>query len=60
MDKKQLDKLIEQKINEIFFEYQKANNIHHGDVSPHDVLILRQIKISLADLITDVCKGEIK
>ena len=60
MDKKQLNELIDQKINEIFFEYQKANGIFNGDVSPHDVMILKQIKISLADLITDVCKGETK
>ena len=58
MDKKQLDKLIERKINEIFFEYQKANGIFNGDVSPHDVMILKQIKICIADLIIDVCKEE--
>lgn len=54
MNKKQLSELINEKINEIFLEYQQANNIPNGDISPHDALILRQIKISLADLVMDV------
>lgn len=38
MNKEQLEKLIDDKINEIFFEYQKANGITSGDVSPEPVL----------------------
>jgi hypothetical protein len=57
MTDKQLAALIDHKINEVFLTYQKANNILGGKMSSHDALILKQIKICLADLVTDVCKG---
>ena len=49
-----LKTLIHDKINEIFAEYQKANNIPSGDIHPWDAMRLDQIEASLYELVTRV------
>ena len=50
-----LQQLIHDKINEIFAEYQKANNITSGDIDPFDELQLDLIKRGLEQLVERVC-----
>ena len=52
--------LIHDKIDEIFLEYQKANNIISGDIEPLDALQLEQIEESLCELIERVCAYQLK
>lgn len=47
--------LIDEKINEIFAEYQEANNIISGDINPEDALQLDLIKRGLEALVDRVC-----
>lgn len=54
MDREQLLKLIDEKINEIFVDYQNANGITNGDIHPFDAFRLDQIEEALADLIERV------
>ena len=57
MSQEALIELIDKKINEIFAEYQKANDIKYGDITPWDDLRLRTIKGNLAILIMEACEG---
>ena len=50
-----LRELIHEKINEIFTEYQKANNITSGDIDPLDALQLDLIERGLEKLVERVC-----
>lgn len=50
-----LKELIHDKINEIFAEYQEANNITDGDISPEDAVILDGFEEALADHIKRIC-----
>ena len=50
-----LQELIHNKINEIFAEYQKANNIISGDIEPEDALDLDVLEDSLNELVRRVC-----
>lgn len=56
MDRKELFDLIDEKINDIFLEYQKANDIASGDISPLQSLDLEEIEDKLTDLIMSVGK----
>lgn len=49
-----LKQLIHTKINEVFLEYQKANNITSGDISPFDAARLEHIEEALEELIVRV------
>ena len=49
-----LKELIHDKINEIFAEYQEANGICDGDISPIDALKLDKIESCLEHLITQM------
>ena len=51
-----LKQLIHEKINEVFLEYQKANNITSGDISPFDAIRLEHIEETLEELIVRVCE----
>lgn len=51
-----LKHLIHEKINEIFLEYQKANNITSSDISSFDAMRLEHIEEALEELIIRVCK----
>lgn len=51
-----LRELIHTKINEIFAEYQKANNITSGDIQPFDAARLEHIEEALEELIARVCE----
>ena len=51
-----LKHLIHEKINEVFLEYQKANNITSGDIQPFDVMRLEHIEEALEELIVRVCE----
>lgn len=51
--------LVEDKVNEIFEELQKENNITSGDISPLDALELDEAKEKLADIINRVIDFEI-
>lgn len=55
-----LNELIHNKINEIFAEYQKANNIISGDILPEDALDLDGIEDALQELIVRVCAKQPK
>lgn len=57
MDKDGLNKLISQKINDIFYEYQKQNGIESGDISPDELLELENIQDQLSNLIIRVCEN---
>ena len=50
-----LRELIHDKINEIFAEYQEANNIVSGDIDPYDALQLELIERGLEELVEKVC-----
>lgn len=50
-----LKELIHTKVNEIFAEYQKANNITSGDIDPFNTARLEHIEEALAELIERVC-----
>lgn len=54
MDRKTLYNLLEERINDIFLEYQNANEIKSGDISPLQALQLENIQNQLADLIMEV------
>ena len=51
-----LKHLIHEKINEVFLEYQKANNITSGDIQPFDAARLEHIEEALEELIVRVCE----
>lgn len=55
-----LQQLIHDKINEIFAEYQKANNIISGDIDPFDALQLDLIERGLEQLVEKVCAKQPK
>ena len=50
-----LKQFIHDKINEVFTEYQKANNIISGDIDPWDAQCLDDLEDKLARLIQEVC-----
>jgi hypothetical protein len=47
--------LIDEKINEIFAEYQEANNIISGDINPFDAYQLEVVQSQLAEIIERAC-----
>lgn len=55
-----LRELIHDKINEIFAEYQQANNITDGDIDPYDALQLDLIERDLEELVRQVCANQPK
>jgi hypothetical protein len=55
-----LRELISTKINEIFAEYQEANNIISGDIDPLDALQLELIERGLEQLVEKVCAKQPK
>lgn len=50
-----LKDLIHEKINEIFLEYQQANNIVNGDINPFDAYQLELTEEALAEIIERAC-----
>lgn len=58
MDKKELLELIEEKIDDVFLEYQKKNDIKSGDISPEQALRLEELQNELADLVMHVGRQE--
>lgn len=54
MNRDKLYNIVEDKINEIFSEYQIANGIKTGDISPMQLLKLHDIENQLTDLIIEV------
>jgi hypothetical protein len=50
-----LKALIHEKINEVFLEYQKANNINSGDIDPWDAQRLERMENGLVALIEQIC-----
>jgi hypothetical protein len=55
-----LRELIHDKINEIFAEYQKANNIISGDIEPLDWARLEILENDLAETIETICAKQPK
>ena len=55
-----LRELIHDKINEVFAEYQEANNIISGDIDPYDALQLELIERGLEELVERVCAHQPK
>lgn len=50
-----LKQLIHDKINEVFLEYQNANNITSGDIHPEDAVELDNFEDALAEFVERVC-----
>ena len=50
-----LKELIHDKINEVFLEYQQANNITSGDIHPEDAVMLDNFEEALAKFVERVC-----
>lgn len=55
-----LQQLIHDKINEIFAEYQQANNIISGDIEPFDAEYLDRLEEQLANHIERICSKQPK
>lgn len=55
-----LRELISTKINEIFAEYQEANNIISGDIDPEDALELDDLEEALEEIIEKICSKQPK
>ena len=55
-----LKELIHDKINEVFLEYQNANNIISGDIEPYDAVFLDGLEEELANHIERVCAKQPK
>lgn len=51
MTKKELMVLIDNRINEVYFHYQNAENIESGDILPDDAIAIGNLEEQLADLI---------
>ena len=54
MNREILYNLVEERINDIFLEYQKQNGIKSGDISPIQALRLEELQNELTDLIMSV------
>ena len=54
MDRKELLKLIEEKTDDVFLEYQEKNDIKSGDISPEQALRLEELQNELADIVMHV------
>lgn len=55
-----LKELIHNKINEVFLEYQEANNIISGDIDPFDAHYLDTLEEQLANRIERICAKQPK
>lgn len=55
-----LKQLIHDKINEVFLEYQKANNITSGDIAPEDAVMLDNLEESIAETVKYICAKQPK
>ena len=55
-----LKELIHEKINEVFLEYQKANNIISGDIDPFDAYALENVEETLCELVAQICAKQKK
>lgn len=54
-----LKERIDEKINEVFLEYQEANNITNGDIDPFDAEYLDNLAQQLANHIERVCAKQL-
>lgn len=54
-----LKELIQTKINEVFAEYQQANNIISGDIDPMDAMALEQATDKMSELIERICAKQL-
>ena len=52
--------LVHDKINEVFLEYQKVNNIISGDITLEDALILENFEEAFTDHIERICSYQPK
>lgn len=55
-----LKELVHEKVNEVFLEYQKANNIISGDIDPFDANYLDRLEEQLAQHIERICAKQPK
>ena len=55
-----LKHLIHKKINEVFLEYQKANNIVSGDIRATDARALDMFEDYLAEFVERVCSYQLR
>ena len=55
-----LKQLVHEKVNEIFAEYQKANNITNGDIHPLDAYDLEIAEDTLVEAIEVICNKQKK
>lgn len=54
MNRETLYNLVEESVDDIFLEYQAANDIKNGDISPMQALRLEELQNELTDLIMSV------
>ena len=52
--------LIDNKVCEVFYEYQHSHNITSGDIEPFDELALNHLEDELADHIQRICDKQAK
>ena len=52
--------LIDDKVCEVFYEYQQSHGITSGDISPTDALKLDRLEQALADHIEHICSNQPK
>lgn len=50
--------LVDDKIHEVFYEYQRSHNIISGDIAPLDASKLDELKDALADCIERICNKQ--
>ncbi len=56
MTREELLKKIDEKVDEIYYDYQTSEGITCGDVSPTNVFALAELEEKLADLV--ICSME--
>jgi len=56
MTKEELKEFLDEKINEVFLEYQTRMEIESGDIHPLEALALDELEDQMTDLILRVCE----
>jgi len=56
MTKEELKEFLDEKINEVFLEYQTKMGIESGDIHPLEAFALDNLEDQMTDLILRVCE----
>ena len=57
MTREELLNKIDEKVNEIFYDYQTSEGIAYGDISPTNAFALDELEEKLADLVIYSMEG---